>query len=631
MNRYPLWKYLLLLAIIVPGLFYATPNIYGENPGVQIVGLRGFNVDLNTLQQTEAALGEAGIEWLHSSLELQGNVQSVRVHFKDPDTQLKARAVIRKELGDNYTTALALFPAVPDWFDSLSAAPMYLGLDLRGGVHFLMEVDIESALEKAQERYLTTIRSLLREEKIRFRTIPRASEGDLEFRFNDEAQRLEAQRLVRRELHNLQVDDTEREGQLLLSIKIRPEQVEQEQLLALQQNMKTLRNRIDELGVAEPIVQQQGLRRIVVQLPGVQDPNRARDIIGRTATLDIKLVDEEHDLVSALQGSVPPGSELKPMREGGQILLKKRLVYSGDNIIDAAAGFDQIQGGPVVHITLDGEGAEINKRVTGENVGNRMAVIFKEEKVENELDEDGNVRVDDQGQIIKNTIQIEEVITAPRIQEQLGARFQITGLSSIEEARDLALLLRAGALAAPMHIIEERTVGPSLGQDNIDQGFRSVVIGFVLVLIFMVVYYRLFGGVACSALLLNLVLIIAVLSALQATLTLPGVAGIVLTVGMAVDANVLIFERIREEIRNGNTPQASIHVGYDRALSTILDANITTLIAAIVLFNFGTGPIKGFAITLSIGIVTSMFTAIFGTRALVNLIYGGRKVKSLLI
>ncbi|HKI81167.1 MAG TPA: protein translocase subunit SecD, partial [Pseudodesulfovibrio sp.] len=350
-----------------------------------------------------------------------------------------------------------------------------------------------------------------------------------------------------------------------------------------------------------------------------------------TATLEIRMVDHEHDLANAIAGNVPPGSKLYDMRRGGKILLKDQVIYSGDNIINASAGLDQRSGGPVVHITLDAQGAERNRRVTRDNVGNRMAVVYIEETQENKLDKNGNPVFNNKGQIEKETKRLEEVITAPEIKEPLGARFQITGLDGMNEARDLALLLRAGALAAPMHIVEERTVGPSLGRDNIKQGFESVAIGFILVLLFMILYYRVFGLVACAALFGNLVLMVAILSILQATLTLPGVAGIVLTVGMAVDANVLIYERIREEIRNGNTPQASIHVGYDRALSTILDANITTLIAAIVLFNFGTGPIKGFAVTLSIGIITSMFTAIYGTRAIVNLMYGGRRIKSLSI
>jgi len=627
MNQYPLWKYLLILAIVVPGFLYALPNLYGEQPGIQIAGERGYDADQSVLSRAQDALREADIEWTRAAVAPEG----VRLQFADADTQLNARTVLQAELGRNYTVALTLLPATPSWLRSIGGQPMYLGLDLRGGVHFLMEVDINQAVEETESGYVSGIRSTLREERIRYLNIRRPASGGVEIKLKNQEDRQAARQIIADQFPDLVLQASERDGDPYLTATIRKEQVQEEHRLALQQNMKALRNRIDELGVAEPVVQQQGDRRIVVQLPGVQDTARAKEIIGRTAILEIKLVDHEHDLSSAIQGSVPPGSALYEMRRGGQILLKDRVIYSGDNIINAAAGLDQQRGGPVVHITLDSQGAERNRRVTRENVGNRMAVVYIEEIVDNKTDAEGNLVFDDEGNIVKETTRLEEVITAPEIQEPLAARFQITGLSNIEEARDLALLLRAGALAAPMHIVEERTVGPSLGRDNIEQGFQSVVIGFVLVLAFMMVYYRSFGMVACAALFTNLVLLIAVLSLLQATLTLPGVAGIVLTVGMAVDANVLIFERIREEIRNGNTPQASIHVGYDRALSTILDANVTTLIAAIVLFNFGTGPIKGFAITLSIGIITSMFTAIFGTRAIVNLVYGGRRVKSLSI
>ena len=419
--------------------------------------------------------------------------------------------------------------------------------------------------------------------------------------------------------------DFEREGEIYLGANLSSNEIDELKGFAIEQNIVALRNRIDELGVAEPVVQRQGEGRIVIQLPGVQDTARAKRILGRTATLEVRLVDEEHDLSAAIQGSVPLGSALYQMRDGSQILLKKPIIYSGDNIVDAAASLDTQTGGPIVSITLDSRGASINQRVTGENIGKRMAVVYVESRSEPKRDESGRLVLDQQGNPVRVKEILEEVITAPVIRDQLSRRFQIEGLDSVTEARDLSLLLRAGALAAPVDIIEERTVGPSLGQQNIVQGLQSVIVGFMLVLVFMVIYYRLFGMVANLALALNLVLIVAVLSALQATLTLPGVAGIVLTVGIAVDSNVLIFERIREELRNRNTPQSSIRVGYERAFSTIVDANITTLIAAIVLFNFGTGPIKGFAVTLSIGIVTSMFTAILGTRTVINLVYGGRK------
>jgi preprotein translocase subunit SecD len=627
MNQYPIWKYLIILAVVVPGLLYAVPNLYGEDPGVQVVGVRSYKADQDVLQSMLGALREAGIEWAQSSLDERG----IQMRFADTEIQLKAKDLLQLELGDNYTVALSLIPATPAWLTSIGGQPMYLGLDLRGGVHFLMEVDMDGAIRAAEERYVGDLRSALREAKVRYLTVRRQALGGVEIKFRDAEQLAKGQVLIDRDMPELQLQETERDGRPVLAVSLRPAQVDEVKKFALEQNMTALRNRVDELGVAEPVVQQQGDRRIVVQLPGVQDTAKAKEILGRTATLEIMMVDEEHYLPSALQGAIPAGSKLFRARRGGQILLENRVVYSGDNIVDAAAGIDSRTGGPVVHITLDARGAAINQRVTGKNIGKRMAVVYIEVKSDVKRDAEGNPVLDQSGAPVKVKKRVEEVITAPVIRDQLGKRFQIEGLESITESRDLALLLRAGALAAPIEIIEERTVGPSLGKDNIAQGFQSVVIGFLLVLVFMVVYYRLFGAVACVALMLNLVLIVAVLSMFQATLTLPGVAGIVLTVGMAVDANVLIFERIREEIRNGNTPQASIHVGYDRALSTIVDANITTLIAAVVLFNFGTGPIKGFAITLSIGIITSMFTAIVGTRGVINLIYGGRRVSSLSI
>jgi preprotein translocase subunit SecD len=441
----------------------------------------------------------------------------------------------------------------------------------------------------------------------------------------------DAQNLLQREFSGLDIDSSQVQGEKHLIVRLSESEVEDLSEFALTQNITALRNRIDELGVAAPVVQRQGDRRIVIQLPGVQDTARAKRILGRTATLEMMLVDEEHSLEAAQNGKTPPGSRLYRMRDGRSILLKKRVIYSGENIVDAAASIDTQNGGPIVSITLDAVGSRINQRITGDNIGKRMAVVYIEIRSRNKINADCLVVTDQQGRVVRVKERIEEVITAPVIRDQLGKRFQIEGLDSVTEARDLALLLRAGSLAAPVEIIEERTVGPSLGRANIEQGFLSVIIGFGLVLVFMLLYYRTFGLFANTALGLNLVLIVAVLSMFQATLTLPGVAGIVLTVGMAVDANVLIFERIREELRNGNTPQASIHLGYDRALSTIVDANITTLIAAIVLFNFGTGPIKGFAVTLSIGILTSMFTAIFVTRGLANLMYGRKRVKSLAI
>ncbi|MDH3692786.1 MAG: protein translocase subunit SecD [Gammaproteobacteria bacterium] len=627
LNQYPLWKYVLILAIVVPGFFYAFPNLYGEDPGIHVVGVRATHVDTAVLQRIESTLSDAGISIKSAMMDEKG----AKLRFADTEQQLKARDVVQQALGNQFTVALSLLPSTPEWMEKLGAVPMFLGLDLRGGVHFLMEVDLESAVRRAEERYVDDLRGLLREEGIRHQGVRRLSTGGMEIKLRSHEDRERARDVIERQVPELVVAEIEREGDPYLRAGIGEQALEELGQFALEQNMTALRNRINELGVAEPVVQRQGNQRIVVQLPGVQDTAKAKEILGRTATLEMMLVDEEHDLQAALAGSVPAGSKVYPHRNGSSVLLKNRVIYSGDNIIDAAAGLDSQTGGPVVHITLDARGAAINQRITGENIGNRMAVVYIELKSDTKRDAEGRPQLDADGNEIKIKQRIEEVITAPVIRDQLGKRFQIEGLDGIDEARDLALLLRAGALAAPVEIIEERTVGPSLGQDNIDQGFRSVMIGFLLVLVFMTIYYRLFGWVANLALALNLVLIVAVLSLFQATLTLPGVAGIVLTVGMAVDANVLIFERIREELRNGNSPQASIHVGYDRALTTIVDANVTTLIAAIVLFNFGTGPIKGFAITLSIGIVTSMFTAIFGTRGVINLIYGGRRVEKLSI
>ena len=625
-NHTPWWKWLIIAVVIVPGAFYALPNLFGDDPGIQLRGARGGTLSTAEFSQVETALVSGGIPPRSAVLDDRG----IRLRFDSLDEQLRARDLLEGTLNDSYTVALTLLPAAPTWITDIGALPMYLGLDLRGGVHFLLEVDMDNAVHRAEERYVSDLRSALREGKVRYRSIKREPNGGLSIVLRDSEQADDTARIVRRELPGLLLDDSQGAEGVLLA-RLSDEEKQNLSKFALEQNITALRNRIDELGVAEPVVQRQGDRRIVVQLPGVQDTARAKRILGRTATLEIMLVDEEHSLDAALGGKVPPGSRVYRFRDSQPILLKKRVVYSGDNIVDAAASIDTQSGGPIVSITLDAVGARINQKVTGDNVGKRMAVVYIEMKSTVKTDAEGRPIKNATGNAIRTKQRLEEVITAPVIRDQLGKRFQIEGLDSVNEARDLALLLRAGSLAAPVDIIEERTVGPSLGKANIDQGFASVIIGFVLVLIFMAIYYRVFGLFANLALALNLVLIVAVLSMFQATLTLPGVAGIVLTVGMAVDANVLIFERIREELHNGNSPQASIHVGYERALSTIIDANITTLIAAIVLFNFGTGPIKGFAVTLSIGILTSMFTAILLTRALANLIYGGRRVSRLAI
>jgi len=626
-NHYPWWKWLIIAVVVIPGLFYALPNLFGDDLGIQIRGTRGATLTSSDLAQIKSLVDSSGSVYR----SIRKDDRGISVRLTTPDDQLKVRDLLEQELGNRYTIALTLLPAAPNLFTGVGAKPMYLGLDLRGGVHFLMEVDMNSVARRAQERYVADIRAALRTEKLRYKEVHNRTDGAIEIWLRDASRLPDAQKLIQREFSGLTIDSTQVQGEEHLTVRLSESEVEDLSEFALTQNITALRNRIDELGVAEPVVQRQGDRRIVIQLPGVQDTARAKRILGRTATLEMMLVDEEHSLEAAQNGKTPPGSRLYKLRDGRSILLKKRVIYSGENITDAAASIDTQNGSPIVSITLDAVGSRINQRITGDNIGKRMAVVYIEIRSRNKIDADGQAVTDQQGRVVRVKERIEEVITAPVIRDQLGKRFQIEGLDSVTEARDLALLLRAGSLAAPVEIIEERTVGPSLGRANIDQGFLSVIIGFVLVLVFMLLYYRVFGLFANTALGLNLVLIVAVLSMFQATLTLPGVAGILLTVGMAVDANVLIFERIREELRNGNTPQASIHLGYDRALSTIVDANITTLIAAIVLFNFGTGPIKGFAVTLSIGILTSMFTSIFVTRGLANLMYGRKRVKSLAI
>lgn len=622
MNRYPSWKYILILIVIIVGTLYALPNLYGSSPALQISASSSTaEVSELTELQVNIALDDADIESV--SMELGDGRLTIR--FADEETQLRAKDILQTELGRSHVIALNLAPDTPDWLRSLGAEPMFLGLDLRGGVHFLMEVDMEAAVQASEERYVSDIRTLLRENKVRYKTITRNDEGGLLIRYRDEVQKIDGERLIRDNFRDLDVVDTASKTEIEspeTRLILNPDVVKETEKNALQQNITILRKRVNELGVAEPVIQQQGLKRIVVQLPGVQDTARAKEILGATATLEFRLVDDDHSVQDAINGPVPAGSRLYDNRDGGKILLKKRVMLTGDYIIDAASGIDQQSGGPDVSITLDGKGAKAMSNATRDNVGRRMAVVFIETKTET---------VEEDGKMVKKKLKIEEVINAATIREQLGKRFHITGIGSTMEARNLALLLRAGALAAPIEIVEERTVGPSLGKDNIAKGFNSVAIGFILVLIFMAIYYRVYGLFADVALTLNLVLIVSLLSLLQATLTLPGIAGIVLTVGMAVDANVLIFERIREEIRNGNSPQASIHAGYEKAFSTIMDANITTLIAALVLFSFGAGPIKGFAVTLSLGIMCSMFTAIMVTRALVNLTYGGRKLDKLRI
>ena len=595
------------------------PNLYGEDPSV-LVSLRNQQVDVATQLKVDDLLKQAAIKTKFS--ELSNNKLLVR--FDTVDHQLIAVEKIKSfdfiKRNSEYTVALNLAPATPDWLQSLRALPMYLGLDLRGGVHFLLEVDMDSVVQNMETNLSADMRNYLREEKVRYRGIKRGNGGiTIEFRDADGFAKGESK--LKSQFSDLEY--TEDEDTLKVFAKVSEKTLRAERKSAIQQNVTTLRNRVNELGVSEPVIQQQGEDRIVVQLPGVQDTARAKEILGATATLEFRLTEGTRaDWADAGNGgSIPLNARLYHERNGDPVLLKRRVIVTGDQINSASSTIDTQSGSPAVSVRLDSKGAKKMGETTRDNIKKPMAVVFIENKVVTEI-------VD--GKKVKKRTRKEEVINIATIQGQFSKQFQITGLESFE-ARDLSLLLRAGALKAPVEIVEERTVGPSLGKDNIEQGFNSVLIGFSLVLIFMVIYYRTFGLIANVALTANLVLIMAVLSLMQATLTLPGIAGIVLTVGMAVDANVLIFERIREELRLGNSVQASIHAGYEKAFSTIADANVTTLIAAIVLFSLGTGPIKGFAITLSIGIITSMFTAIMGTRALVNLFYGGRNLKTLSI
>lgn len=610
MNQYPGWKYVLILAVLAVGVLYALPNLYGEDPALQITSTRGLDLPAGLPAAIEDALVVEKISF--KSKEQIGNRLLYR--FNSAEDQLLAADAVKKVLGENFVVALNLAPATPGWLRALGGKPMTLGLDLQGGVHFLLQVDMNTARGQQLDRYVDDIRAVLRDAGIRYVSVRREGNGLLVL-LRSEEDRDRTESIIKKDqsLVGLLMKKTNVGENFGLSATVQEQQLMELQQTALKQNITTLRNRVNEIGVAEPIIQQQGADRVVVQLPGVQDTVQAKKIIGATATLEYRAVDEQNDAFTAAQtGRIPPESRLYYDQNQQPVLLKKRLIVSGDQLIGASSGFDQQTGEPQVSVTLDGVGAKRMLDFTRENVGNRMAVVYIEQKPGGKT--------------------IEEVISIAVVREPFGKRFQTTGLDSMQEASQTALLLRAGALAAPMEIVEERTVGPSLGADNVEQGFNSVMIGFVLVLILMAAYYRVFGLIANLALFTNLIMLVSMLSLLGATLTMPGIAGIVLTVGMAVDANVLIFERIREELRNGNTPQASIRAGYDKAFSTIADANITTLIAAFVLFLFGTGPIKGFAVTLSLGIITSMFTAIMGTRAVVNLVYGRRKrVTKLLI
>ncbi|MCH8220648.1 MAG: protein translocase subunit SecD [Proteobacteria bacterium] len=609
MNRYPAWKNILVVAVIVFGTLLALPNIYGEDPALQVAPAKREPMGELGLNRARGFLEEAGVEFVAAHLE----EDRVVVRFADHDIQIQAAAILGEQFGDNYVVALTMEPRTPDWLRALGLQPMSLGLDLRGGVYFLYEVDLEGAIAQTMERYRADFRALLREKKIPYRRIEVSGDTvNLTLRNPDDLDTVND--LLRIYDAQLVLSDRRVGGETVIRIGMNTNLVKQRQDSAIQQNITTLRNRVNELGVAEPLVQRQGLNRIVVQLPGVQDPAQAKIVLGATATVDFRLVDQDSNPYEVQRGGRPPlGSKLYYERDGTPVLLKRDVIVTGDQLSDATSGFSQ--GQPAVFVKLDAKGARRMLETTKKNLKKSMAVVF----IEQVCDELGP---GNSGCLRSSTR--EEVISIATIQGIFSSNFQITGLTPIE-SRDLALLLRAGSLATPIFIVEERTIGPSLGQDNIDQGFEAVKIGFLAVFAFMLIYYRVFGFVANLALLANLVLVVALLSLLQAVLTLPGIAGIVLTVGMAVDANVLIFERIREELRNGNSPQASIAAGYGKAFSSIVDANVTTLIAAVVLFTFGTGAIRGFAVTLSLGILTSMFTAIVGTRALINVIYGRRQ------
>src|SRR6267378_4441453 len=606
MNRYPLWVYVTIGVALVLGALYTLPNFFGEVPAVQVSPARAtLKVDSAVLGRVEEALKKAGVQPTGIALDFT----SVKVRLADTDTQLKAKDLIERALNPDaanpaYTVALNLLPNSPRWLAFINARPMYLGLDLRGGVHFLLQVDMRAAIAKRAESLAGDMRSQLRDKNVRHAGISR--EGDsVVIRFRDAETRDKARTIIAEQIPDLKLDDASAGGELRLVATIRPEAQKRTQELALKQNIQTLHNRINELGVAEPVIQQQGADRVVVQLPGIQDPTRAKELLGRTATLEVRMVDEDNmnpaALAAAQAGQVPFGDEFYIERNGQPLLVRKQVVLTGDRLTDAQPGFDNQSQEPAVHLTLDATGARIFKEYTRENVGKRMAILLIEKA---------------RG----------EVVTAPVIRSEIGGgRVQISGRMTTVEANDIALLLRAGALAAPMEIVEERTVGPSLGADNIKRGFDSTLIGFTAIAIFMIVYYNVFGVISVLALSANLMLLVALLSMLQATLTLPGIAAIALTLGMAIDSNVLINERIREELRNGTTPQAAISAGYERAWATILDSNITTLIAGIALFMFGSGPVRGFAVVHCLGIMTSMFSAVVISRGIVNLAFGARR------
>lgn len=620
LNKYPLWKYLLVLSVLCLGFFYAAPNLYKPDPALQITGENSAQlIDKGTLVRAEKALDEAGIEYFGETIDSDG--RNALIRLKNQDKQLLAQAKVSRALGDGFIVALNLAPTTPSWLSDFGAQPVKLGLDLRGGVHFKLEVDVNAAIERRMEYYLNAAKRALREARIRG-YVNVDDKGRLETKFKSESLREQARTIIAENHPELVLDRVDEEDSWNLYGAMADVTRKELADYAVSQNLTTLRNRVNELGVSEPLVQRQGQNRIVVELAGIQDTAEAKRILGKVANLEFRMVAKLEAASSEKQRFEYRSTDRAGMSEW----LERELILTGERVTNAQASFDQ-NGQPNVQISLDSEGGLLMNRATRDNIKRRMGVLFIERKYRThyERGEDGEEVA------VKVPYDEKKLLTAPVIQSALGAQFQITGLDSPLEASELALMLRAGALAAPITFVEERTVGPSLGAENIRLGVKSVQMGLALVVLFMVLYYRVFGIAAVVALSCNLVLMIAFMSMIGATLTLPGIAGIVLTVGMAVDANVLIFSRIREESRNGMSPQMAIHSGFERAVATILDANITTLIVAIILYAVGTGPVKGFAVTLSVGIVTSMFTAILGTRALINLIYGGRRVEKLSI
>ncbi|MDE9541440.1 protein translocase subunit SecD [Xenorhabdus bovienii] len=614
LNRYPLWKYLMLIAAILIGLLYALPNLYGEDPAVQITGARGIAASEKTLDQVRNVLEKEQIK--SKSIALENG--AILARFNNSDVQLRAREALVSTLGEQYVVALNLAPATPLWLSKVGAEPMKLGLDLRGGVHFLMEVDMETALSKLQEQNIDSLRSELRDQGILYSSVRKLDNYGVEVRFRDNDARSKAESYLEPRHRDLVFSTG---ASSTLKVVMSDDRLREARTYAVQQNITILRNRVNQLGVAEPLVQRQGADRIVVELPGIQDTARAKEILGATATLEFRLVNSNVDQNAAISGRIPGDSELKYTRDSNPVVLYKRVILTGDHITDSTSSTDEY-GNPQVNISLDGAGGSAMSNFTKDNLQKPMATLFVEYKDSGKKDANGR------SVLVKQ----EEVINIATIQSRLGNSFRITGIGNPNEARQLALLLRAGALIAPIQIVEERTIGPTLGLQNIEQGLEACLWGLISSILFMVIYYRKFGLIASSALLANLVLIVGVMSLLPgATLTMPGIAGIVLTLAVAVDANVLINERIKEELRNGRTVQQAIHEGYKGAFSSIIDANLTTLITAVILYAVGTGSIKGFAITTSIGVATSMFTAIVGTRAVVNLLYGGKRINKLSI